>query len=108
MPTVAVDIDGVLCEETGTFGDYAYRKPMKAGLDLVRELNRQGHTVVLYTARWAEDAAVTQNWLDSYKVQYERVVYDKPLANVYVDDRAMRWEQPAKDFSRLMGLLNAS
>ena len=97
---VVVDIDGVLCDESPTWTDYAVRPPVQPGIDMVRGLVAAGVRVVLHTARWPEDEEVTRRWLAEHDVPFDRLVMGKPLGDVYVDDRAMRTPVTAEEVLR--------
>ena len=94
MGTAAVDIDGVLAEE-GDPANYGRARPLARGIELVRRLTEAGHRVVLHTARWEEDRAVTMVWLAMHDVPYDKLVLGKPKADLYVDDRAWIWDDSA-------------
>lgn len=91
MARIVVDIDGVLCEETGRPDDYADRAPLQRGIAMVRKLKADGHEVVLHTARWEEDREVTEAWMREHEVEYDALVLGKPRGDLYIDDRALRW-----------------
>lgn len=101
---VVVDIDGVLAEDSQGHHDYDTRRALSRGLELVRQLKAEGHTVILHTARWKEDEPTTRRWLARYEVDYDELVMGKPRADVYIDDRAFRWTGAAR-FSRLHTIL---
>lgn len=98
--TVAVDIDGVIA--TGTVEDvyssaagWAYERcsPLMKGIDLVRGLYSSGIKIVLYTARWEKDREKTEVWLRQHGVPYHELRMDKPSAELYIDDRAFRYDE---------------
>lgn len=98
--TIVFDIDGVLCEETGLPDDYARRKPLRAGIDLLKRLRAMGCRIVLHSARFRGDEPVTMAWLDAHGVSYDGLVLGKPRGDVYIDDRAIRF--PLGGFERGM------
>jgi capsule biosynthesis phosphatase len=62
----------------------------------------QGFVIEIFTARRMlthksnvqsieEDVGdITRQWLDKYEVPYDRLMFGKPYAQYYVDDKAMR------------------
>lgn len=93
--TIFIDMDGVLASEERTF-DRPLAKPLPGAADAVKALRAAGHTVVVYTARgWAE-FRVTKAWLDDNGFEYDGLHMAKPIADVWIDDRAVRhvdWDQ---------------
>jgi hypothetical protein len=89
--TLCFDLDGTLC--TNTFGDYELAEPFGWAIARVNALARAGNRIVILTARgfvtgreWSE---LTRAQLDRWGVHYDELVFGKPSADVYVDDRAV-------------------
>jgi branched-subunit amino acid aminotransferase/4-amino-4-deoxychorismate lyase len=89
--TLCFDLDGTLC--TNTFGAYESAEPFPWAIARVRALARAGHRVVIATARgsatgidWSER---TRAQLERWGVEYDALVFGKPSADVYIDDRAV-------------------
>lgn len=64
---------------------------MRTTIDAVNRLHARGFRIVLFTARgsatgidWEER---TRRQLDGWKVRYDELVFGKPAADFYVDDR---------------------
>jgi len=93
-PIAVVDIDGVLA--TGTVEDvysedagWAFGKcsPIFEGIEILNRLREQDVKIVLHTARWEDDRAVTEHWLSSHEVAYDELIMGKPSADIYIDDK---------------------
>src|SRR5918999_788747 len=92
MPkTFCFDLDGTLC--SNTFGEYESAAPFPWAVARVNALAGAGHRIVIFTARgsatgidWAER---TRGQLEDWGVRYDDLVFGKPSADVYVDDRAV-------------------
>jgi hypothetical protein len=89
--TLCFDLDGTLC--TNTFGDYECAEPIEWAIARVNALAREGNRIVILTARgfvtkrdWTEE---TRAQLNRWGVEYDELVFGKPSADVYVDDRAV-------------------
>lgn len=89
-----IDIDGILCDAPPTYGQQAFavRKP---NLENIKRTNQLFYTVdtkiILYTARKSKDEGVvevTKQWLKKYGVEYHELRFDKPIADMYIDDHA--------------------
>ena len=97
-----IDIDGVLCDTTYQFTDenwyYIKSKPKQVVIDKVNSLYDSGHRIVLFTARgskikrddWKE---LTIQDLNEWDVRYHELLFGKPWADYYVDDKNMSVER---------------
>jgi len=65
----------------------------------MHRLKEEGHKIIIYTARHPEDKDITLEFLRDFNVPYDEIIFGKPYADVYVDDRAMGVE----DFLRRVG-----
>jgi ribonucleotide monophosphatase NagD (HAD superfamily) len=93
--SIMVDLDGVVSTEERVF-DRPLAKPIPGAREALHELKDAGHTIVIYTARgWAE-YNYTKAWLDQHDIPYDAIQMGKPIAQVWIDDRAIRfrdWQQ---------------
>jgi len=88
---ICVDIDGVLTNEIDGFGDNIYknRTPNIDNIKILKDYKDRGFKVILYTARHKEDIRITKEWLRDYKIPYDDITFNKPHADVYVDDLSL-------------------
>lgn len=89
--TFCFDIDCTLCEPVENVGEYRTVKPKKDMIKFVNDLFNNGHTIYLYTGRHTIQVVVTREWLKKYNVQYHHLFLGKPVADVYIDDLAIRY-----------------
>lgn len=89
MKRIVCDIDGVLCGN-GFPENFATAVPILENIKALNALKEQGAHVTLWTSRRFEDLTVTQAWLDKHGVKYDHIAYDKPPADIYIDDKASR------------------
>lgn len=110
MNRIVFDIDGVLTKckfkawpskaELDKKPDSWWKKMYETAepnievIDLVKKLKNSGFKVILHTSRQLRWRKVTMVWLSAHGVDGE-VVFDKPYADLYVDDRAFRFEGTA-------------
>ena len=90
------DIDGTLCSNTE--GAYESAQPYARIIARANALYDAGHKIILQTARgsttgidWRE---LTENQLREWGVKYHELLFGKPTADVYIDDKAIdpcRW-----------------
>jgi histidinol phosphatase-like enzyme len=97
--TIMVDLDGVICTEERVF-DRPLAEPIDGAREALQALKDAGHTIVVYTARgWAE-YRYTKQWLDDHGMVYDAIQMGKPIAHVWIDDRAVPfrdWKQTLAD-----------
>lgn len=80
--------------------------PVEGAKEALDRLANVGHTIIIFTVM-----AVTENgkqavkdWLDYYDIMYHEVTAIKPNADVFLDDKAIRfinWEQALADIQNL-------
>lgn len=94
--TIVFDFDGTIAEEVEF---PAIGEPIWETIERMQACMDAGIEVVIQSCRWSEHELSTpesaaQNmvealrWLDRYDVPYDRLVAGKPLAELYVDDKA--------------------
>ena len=98
--TIMIDLDGVICTEERTF-ERPLAKPVDGAREALRQLRAAGHTVVIYTARNWPEYRVTKQWLDDHGFDYDGLHMGKPVAEVWIDDRAIRFTNWADVLSQL-------
>jgi ribonucleotide monophosphatase NagD (HAD superfamily) len=88
------DIDGTIC--TNTEGAYERAEPFPAAIAGLNRLHDAGHTIILFTARGSTTGrdwrARTEEQLAAWGVKYHRLLFGKPSADVYIDDKAVSFE----------------
>lgn len=90
MPTVAVDLDGVLHAYHGWKGPDVMNGLNPGARDFLEALAKGGYTVVVYTSRPVE---YVRPWLEEHDLAdlVADVTNIKPPAVAYIDDRAIRF-----------------
>ena len=89
--TLAIDIDHTLCQSEG-HESYQEATPIEGAREALSQLRENGWHIILHTARHFNHWKVTRAWLEEYGFEYDEIVYGKPPARYYIDDRAMRFE----------------
>jgi ribonucleotide monophosphatase NagD (HAD superfamily) len=87
--TLCIDLDGTLCKSNK---DYVNAIPIKGAKEALAKLRDEGWMIVLYTSRHFNHWQTTVNWLAQNRFMYDQIVYGKPPAKFYVDDRAITFE----------------
>ncbi len=88
--TIMVDLDGVLCTEE-VFLERPLAQPIAGAREALQKLRAAGYIVVIYTARGWGEYRVARQWLDDHGFEYDGLHMGKPVADVWIDDRAIRF-----------------
>ncbi len=93
---IIMDLDGTLCSEERMFSR-SMAKPIISSVEHVNRLYEQGHTIIIYTARTWMEFEMTTAWLMQNGVKYHQLMMGKPIGDLWIDDRAVRfcnnWEE---------------
>jgi len=89
IKTFCFDMDGVICNLD--HDDYEHRTPIQDTLDLMDDLYYEGHTIIINTGRHILHMPNTKDWLEKNKVSYNHIQFGKPVADVYIDDKGLRF-----------------
>jgi trehalose-6-phosphatase len=100
--TIMVDLDGVLCTEE-VFLERPLAKPIAGAREALQKLRAAGYIVVVYTARGWGELRVTQKWLADNGFEYDGLHMGKPVADIWIDDRAIAFRD-WKDALAKLGL----
>jgi len=98
---ICFDIDNTLFTYPSIPNDYTSVKPLYKMIYLLNKLKEEGHYIILHTARRMKThdnnvgkvikdiAVVTIDTLNKYNVSYDELIFGKPLADIYIDDRSI-------------------
>lgn len=85
-----IDIDGVIASLTSD-NDYSKAEPIVENIQKINLLFESGHNITLFTARgsatgidWSE---ITRAQLLKWRVKHHLLLFGKPAADFYIDDR---------------------
>ncbi len=88
---IIIDLDGTICSEERTYSrSLAIAKPMAK--ETINQLYDAGHTIIIYSARTWMEFEMTTHWLRTNGIKYHQLVMGKPIGDVWIDDRAIRFE----------------
>lgn len=101
--TIAIDFDGVLHAYSKGWQDGSiYDDPMPGAINACKAL-AINFDLVVFTTR--EDIGAVSGWLSGHRFPSITVTNKKPLAVVYIDDRALRFTSWAQTLLDLEGAL---
>lgn len=88
---IIVDLDGTICTEERT-NSRPMAKPIEKAICSINKLYDGGDTIIIYSARSWQEYEMTTNWLKDHSVKYHQLILGKPIGNVWIDDRAIRFD----------------
>ena len=98
---VCFDLDNTLVTYPRISGDYTSVLPVQPMIDLARKMKSEGHTIIIHTARrmkthaynvgavYRDIGRITFDTLDKFNIPYDELIFGKPYADIYIDDRAV-------------------
>jgi hypothetical protein len=99
-PVIAVDFDGVLHNAAQPIPGRRMGMPIRGAFEAMTLLRDHGYEVIVFTAQ--KRIGHIRDWLDFYRIPYNEVTHEKPMADVYVDDKCVKfvtWPQVIQDIS---------
>ena len=99
QPTVCVDLDGTLLSYDNWKGEEVFGDPLPGAVDAMQQFRESGWKIIIFTTRANRDLIAKA--LDKRGIVYDHINENpdqpgensgKPLADVYIDDRAVRFE----------------
>ncbi len=94
--TFCFDIDGVIAHLSPD-NNYSLAFPAMDVIELVNALYDEGHHIVLFTARGSitgiDWRTVTRSQLAAWNVRYHELLFGKPAADYYIDDRLLSLDE---------------
>ena len=101
---IAVDFDETIASSSG-FPDFIPGDPLHGAVDSLRELNRLGYKIMVYTARHWSDYKNIEEYCTFYGIPIKSIICGKPLLKCFVDDKNIAfsgdWEQALKDILKI-------
>ena len=89
------DIDGTICSNTD--GNYEIAEPFKDRIEKINQLYDDGNSILFFTARGSTTKInwkkLTEDQLQEWGVKYTKLIFGKPEADIYIDDKAVDVEE---------------
>ena len=114
LKNIAIDFDGVIHEFHGWGDGTCYGDPLPGALDAIKTLSKK-YNIIIFTAKVKPDrplvngktgGELVDEWLEKYNIkQYiDKVTCEKPRAEIYIDDKGLRfhnWDKCLIDLEAL-------
>ena len=92
---IFIDFDSTITTGEGRpwWEDRLEEDPREEMIEVVNDLYKQGHTIIIYTARQEEVRDETEYFLKKWGVMYHALRMEKPGYSFLIDDRAISDEK---------------
>lgn len=89
MAILAIDFDGVIHEYDKPLEGKSWGLPITGAKDALRRLkNEDKHTIIIHSCKPPD---VIEQWMRDYDIPYDTITQKKPEADLYIDDKGMRF-----------------
>lgn len=117
---IAIDFDGVIHKSSkGFHNGTIYDDPIEGSLESLKKIKEKGYKIIIYTCKANPQRPLIDNrtgieliweWLEFYNVKkyIDDVVWGKPWALVYIDDKGYRFQNWKDTIRFLKELKNES
>jgi capsule biosynthesis phosphatase len=101
---IVIDLDGTICTLKKENESYDQVVLIPGAKDKIDELRNLGHYIIIHTARnmatqrgnlgcvMQNVGKVTLDWLSENEIYFDEIYFGKPNGEIYIDDRALRFE----------------
>jgi hydroxymethylpyrimidine pyrophosphatase-like HAD family hydrolase len=101
MKTIAIDFDATIATYDGFKGKGVFGNPVEGASRVIKQLKQKGWKIIIYTTRSETHQII--DYLDEHNIPYDYINHNpknielgcslgKPLADVYLDDRAITFD----------------
>jgi len=109
---ISIDFDGTICKKQKYGDGLIYQTPIPGAKKFMDKLKADGYRIVILTVRMSPDKKGNllwkkyqlESWLGRYNIPYHEITNNKPDADLYIDDKALRftdWKSAEKSFNKL-------
>lgn len=115
---ILIDLDGVVHKYSEGFKDGTiYDPPINGAKEAIEKLRNSGYEVFIFTARLSPNSngkeevlkqkIMIKDWLKKYGIEVDGITAEKLHAEIYVDDRGLRfngdWDAAGKEIDLRLG-----
>jgi len=115
---LCIDLDGTIANNKKNNETYEEVEPIENSVEVLTELKNQGCYIIIYTARnmgtyknnlglvIKNQAKITIDWLEKWKVPYDELLFGKPNVDYFIDDKAIQFDNWLNIKNKIMEKVN--
>ena len=88
---LAIDFDGVIHDYKNPVEGKRMGLPIEGTKEALTQLFDEGNEIIVFSV-WGNQEDVIGDWMEYYEIPYHSITNIKPNADIYLDDRAIRFE----------------
>src|ERR1035437_3723081 len=91
---LAIDFDGVIHDYKHPIVGRRMGAPIEGTQEALNQLKSQGYKLIIHTV-WGDEKGkkTIADFMEYYKLPYDSITNIKPIADWYIDDKAIHFEQ---------------
>jgi hypothetical protein len=86
----AIDFDGVVHDHKKPIIGRRMGAPMEGAKEALEKLKSQHNKIIIHSI-WGDDQKTIGDWMKFYEIPFDSITNIKPPADVYLDDKAVRF-----------------
>lgn len=100
---LAIDFDGVIHDYKNPVEGRRMGEPINGAKESLQGLKAIGHELVIHTVKASTLGGMKAviDWMNYYEIPFDFVVYTKPNADVFIDDKAIRFNDWAQTLAEV-------
>ena len=105
LMVIAVDYDGVIHDHKHP--NMRMGLPIDGAKEAITSLKELGHTIIIHSVKGDRPQHIAE-WMTWYNIPYDRITREKPEADFYIDDKAIRFTSWGQTLNDMMDLVELS
>lgn len=102
---LACDFDEVIHDKSHPLEGRRMGAPIDGAKRCLEEFRKEGHEVIVFTVMATSEhgTKAVEDWMKYYEIPYDSVTSIKPNADVFIDDKAIRfidWDKTLKEMRK--------
>ena len=87
---LAIDFDGVVHDHKHPVQGRRMGPPIEGAQAALQSFAARGDIIIIHSV-WGDQQKAIGDWMKYYEIPYDQITHIKPQADVYLDDKAIRF-----------------
>lgn len=92
---IAIDFDD-------TIMDYDTGEEIEGAGEQIRKWKAKGYWIIIFTCNWVTHMGLLRGWLKAHNIPYDDIQMNKPIYNLFIDDRARQFKGWKEDYENTL------